>query len=188
MDSDLIKIERFIQRLPANIQKHLLEISRTITFPKGSFLVKQGEICRNSYLIESGVARKFYQSDTKEITTALYFENDLAICFSSYARQEASTEFIQVLSDVRASAISYDEFQTAKKRHPVLLELDLMLTEFQTMWLEERLFQFQTLSATERYKLLLQKDARVIQAVPVTIVASYLGISIETLSRIRAKM
>jgi hypothetical protein len=63
-----------------------------------------------------------------------------------------------------------------------------MMTEYYALWLEERLFQFHTLDATERYKLLLEKQPHFVQQIPLTYLASYLGVSLETLSRIRAKI
>lgn len=63
-----------------------------------------------------------------------------------------------------------------------------MLAEYYAMWVEKRLFQFHTMTATERYLDILQRSPHSIQTVPLTIIASYLGISLETLSRIRAKV
>jgi ribosomal protein L10 len=56
------------------------------------------------------------------------------------------------------------------------------------MWVENRLFQFHTLTAAERYSEILNKSPKIVQTVPLTIIASYLGITLETLSRIRAKI
>ena len=63
-----------------------------------------------------------------------------------------------------------------------------MMTEYYAMWLEQRLFDFHTLDAAARYQKLLQKQPHIIKNIPLTIVASYLGISLETLSRIRARI
>ena len=58
-------------------------------------LLRAGQICQNNYIIESGIARKYYNIDGKEITTELYFENDVAIAFDSYTLQQASRETIE---------------------------------------------------------------------------------------------
>ncbi len=67
------------------------------------------------------------------------------------------------------------------------MELDLLITELYTAWLEERLLEFQTLNATQRYEKMRQQTPHLIQQVQLTHLASYLGISLETLSRIRSK-
>ena len=63
-----------------------------------------------------------------------------------------------------------------------------MLAEYYAMWVENRLFQFHTMTATKRYLEILTKSPHVVQTIPLTIIASYLGISLETLSRLRAKI
>jgi hypothetical protein len=63
-----------------------------------------------------------------------------------------------------------------------------MLTEYYAMWLEERLFRFHSLDATARYQLLLKEQPHFVQHIPLTYLASYLGVSLETLSRIRAEI
>jgi hypothetical protein len=79
-------------------------------------------------------------------------------------------------------------FQYLKVNHPQLIQLDLLMTEYYTMWLEKRLFEFHTLSAKEKYKLLLKEQPGFIRNIPLTYIASYLGISLETLSRVRTKI
>lgn len=166
----------------------LQNISADKYYKKGDLLLRQNEICRKSFLVIKGVARKYYLNDGKEITTELYFENDLAISFDSYTLQQPSREFIEALTDVTVSITHYQAFQDAKKEFPKLLTLDLMLAEYYGMWVENRLFQFHTMTATERYLDILHKSSHIVQTIPLTIIASYLGISLETLSRIRAKI
>jgi CRP-like cAMP-binding protein len=188
MTSYIDKINDYIYSLDCETQNALQEISSTKQFRKGELLLRQDETCNKSYLIKSGIARKYYLNDGKEITTELYFENDLAISFDSYTLQQPSREFIQALTDVTVSIVHYQAFQEAKKKFPKLLELDLMLAEYYGMWVENRLFQFHTMSATERYLDILTKSPHIVQSIPLTFLASYLGISLETLSRIRAKI
>lgn len=182
------KIDNYLQSLDPETLSALEDIASVRTYKKGDLLLRQDEICGKSYWVMSGIARKYYLNDGREITTELYFENDLAVSFSSYTLQQPSIEFIEALTDVRVSITHYEAFQKAKANHPKLITLDLMLTEYYGMWVENRLFQFHTMSATERYLEILNKSPHVVQSIPLTIIASYLGISLETLSRIRAKI
>jgi CRP-like cAMP-binding protein len=188
MKSYLDKINNYIQVLDKETLAVLQNISTDKKYKKGDLLLQQNEICSKSYLIISGIARKYYLNDGKEITTELYFENDLAVSFDSYTLQQPSREYIEALTDVTVSITHYQEFQNAKRRYPKLLTLDLMLAEYYAMWVENRLFQFHTLTAAERYSEILNKSPKIVQTVPLTIIASYLGITLETLSRIRAKI
>jgi CRP-like cAMP-binding protein len=166
MTSYLDKINNYIKSLDNETLNELQSISSDKKYKKGDLLLRQNEICGKSYLLISGIARKYYLNDGKEITTELYFENDLAVSFDSYTLQQPSREFIEALTDVTVSITHYQAFQDAKTKYPKLLTLDLMLAEYYGMWVENRLFQ----------------------AIPLTVIASYLGISLETLSRIRAKI
>lgn len=187
MNSQLDKINDFITKLDTETLTALNQISVEKIFKKGGFLLRQDEVCKKSYWIVKGIARKYYLNDGKEITTELYFDNDIAISFDSYCLQKPSREFIQVLTDTTVSQTDFIAFQTIKQQFPKLTTLDLMMTEYYAMWLEDRLFQFHTMDATSRYAKLIEDHPHIIQNIPLTFIASYLGISLETLSRIRAK-
>ncbi len=184
----LTKINSFIDRLDKDTLSALKDISKTKIYRKGEFLLSQDEVCRHSFTIDDGVLRKFYLNDGKEIITEFFFKKDLAISFDSYSLQKPCKEFIQALTDTTVSQIEFSTFQNAKINFPKLVELDLLLTEYYAIWLENRLFEFHTLDATQRYLLLLKQQPHIIQNIPLTYIASYLGISLETLSRIRSKI
>lgn len=188
MNGHLTKINSFIEQLDSDTLSALQGISKSKTYPKGDFLLRQDEVCRHSFWVEHGIVRKFYLHDGKEITTELFFENDLAVSFDSYTMQKPSREFIQALTATTVSQTDFTAFQKAKERYPKLAELDLLMTEYYAMWLENRLFEFHTLDARRRYLLLMKDHPHILQHIPLTYIASYLGISLETLSRIRARI
>ncbi len=188
MKAYLEKINAFIAHLDTATLAALENVTVEKQFRKGDYLLQQDEICRYSFLIIKGVARKFYLQNGKEITTELFFTEDLAVSFRSYTLQNPSHEFIQALENITVTVTDYTAFQKAKNAFPKLVTLDLMMTEYYTMWLEERLFEFHSLDATQRYLKLLNEHPHILQSVQLTHIASYLGISLETLSRIRAKI
>lgn len=188
MIEHLNKIYSLIDQLDNVTLSALKDISKTKTYKKGDFLLQQGEVCRHSFGIEEGIVRKFYLKGGREITTELLFANDIAVSFESYTLQKPGREFIQALTKTVVSQTEFSAYQNTKIGFPKLIELDLLMTEYYAMWLENRLFEFHTLDATQRYLLLLNEHPQIIQNIPLTYVASYLGISLETLSRIRAKI
>jgi CRP-like cAMP-binding protein len=187
MTTQLNKINNFIAALDKEALAALNAISVHKVVKKGAFLLQQNEVCKKSYWIEKGIARKYYLHDGKEITTELYFDNDIAVSFDSYCLQKPSKEYIQALTDATIAQTDFAAFQQAKQQFPTLATLDLMMTEYYALWLEDRLFQFHTMDATTRYVQLMNNHPHIIQNIPLTYIASYLGISLETLSRIRAK-
>ncbi|MCZ8216358.1 MAG: Crp/Fnr family transcriptional regulator [Cyclobacteriaceae bacterium] len=188
MNEYLNRIRLFIEQLDEETLGALKNISLTKTFKKGEYLLQQGEVCRHSFWIEKGFVRKFYLNNGNEITTELLFVDDIAVSFNSYTLQTPGHEFIQALTETTVSQTDFHHFQQAKSKFPKLLELDLLMTEYQAIWLENRLFQFHTQDATQRYLHLLKEHPQIIQHIQLTHIASYLGVSLETLSRIRAKI
>lgn len=188
MKDHIEKINNLIETFDEETIVSLESISLLRYFSKGDYLLKAESICSKAFWIESGIARKFYQHQDREITTEFYFKNDLAISFDSYTLQIPSREYIQALTDTVAKIIDYKSFQLLKERNSQLQEFDLLLTEYYALWLEEKVFELHTQNATQRYETLLRKSPHIIQQVQLTQIASYLNISLETLSRIRAKI
>ncbi|PRX54179.1 Crp/Fnr family transcriptional regulator [Flagellimonas meridianipacifica] len=181
------KIEQLVASLDLKTQLFLDKIEKTKFFNKGDILLSAGSVCRKSFHVRSGIVRKYYIQNGKEITTDFCFEDDIALAYTSYTFQQPSTEFIDCLTDVKVSITHREQWEAAKKRFPRLLELDLLLTEIHAGALEEDLLDLRTLTATERYEKLLTQAPELLQHIKLTHIASYLNISLETLSRIRAK-
>ncbi len=188
MDEYFSNIKQFAESLDPDTLSALQGISKTRTYRKGDFLLRQGEVCRHSYSVAEGILRRYYIHDGKEITTGFFFQDDIAVTLESYCLQQPSREFIQALTDTVVTQTDYRLFQKAKTAFPKLVAFDLLLTEYYSIWLENRLFEFRTLDATRRYSLLLERQPHLLQKIPLTHIASYLGISLETLSRIRARI
>ena len=157
-------------------------------YAKGSLLLQVGQICTSHFLVQSGVARKYYCHSNKEITTEIYFHDDVAISLDSYIMKKPSDVYLEALSPLKVMVIDYKRFQKVSEKYPEVMILDKMFIEYYAVWFEKKLKEFQTLDATTRYLIMLEKEPRIIQHLPVTIIASYLNISLETLSRIRSKI
>lgn len=96
--------------------------------------------------------------------------------------------YIEALTDLEVTIIDYSQFHKAMEKYTDVMMLDKMFIEYYAVWFEQKLQEVQTLEASQRYKLLLEKEPQTIQQLPLTIIASYLNISLETLSRIRSKL
>ena len=102
--------------------------------------------------------------------------------------RKPSEVYIEALTQLDVTVIDYNKFNKVKEKHTEVMMLDKMFIEYYAVWFEQRLKMFQTEDASQRYMNLLEKEPWVVQKLPVTIIASYLNVSLETLSRIRAKM
>ncbi len=175
----------------ANISKdaknELTDIILVREFTKGELILEQGKICKYLYFLKSGFVRGFYNQDGKEITSWFAFENDPVVSMYSFISQKSSFETIEVLEDSIFYTISYENLQMLFKKYSEFNLIGRLLIEKYYIELEERTMSFQYQSATERYKKILECQPQILQKASLGMIASYLGISQETLSRIRNK-
>lgn len=155
---------------------------------KGDFLLTEGSICRFLYFLETGALRGYYNLDGKEITHWFAFESDFVTSFHSFTTQQASVENIQMLEGSVLWAISKDALTDLMNRFAEIERAVRIAYEKYYIRLEERFVNAHFKTGAERYQDLLQYSPHIIERVPLGYIASYLGISPETLSRIRAKL
>ena len=175
------------QSLSAEAEHALQNCFTKLTLAKNEFLLNQGKICRHLYFLEKGALRGFYNLDGKEITHWFGFEKDFVTSFHSFITGETSVENIQLLESSTLWAISKETLTGLLNRHHDIERLVRVTYEKYYIRLEERYVNAQFKSAKERYENLLQETPYILERVPLGFIASYLGISQETLSRIRSK-
>lgn len=171
-----------------SLKSELLKIAKKTSISKGDTLIEMGERCSDIYFIEKGLLRGFYFLEEKEITNWFAQEGEFATCFYSFIVQKNSFETIQALEDTELMKISFSDLQALYKNYPETERLGRILTEIYYIRLEERLLNIQFKSAKERYTSLLENRANLIKRAPLGQIASYLGITQETLSRMRAEL
>lgn len=154
---------------------------------KGTLILKQGEICRYIYFLKEGFARGFYYQDGKEFTLWFGFENDIIASMYSFVSQKNSFESIEILENSIVYCLEYEQLQRLYKQHIEINLIGRLFTEKYYIRLEERVMSLQFQTAQERYNQIIKTNPRLIQRASLGHIASYLGITQETLSRIRAK-
>ena len=155
---------------------------------KSEYLVTEGKTCRHLYFLQQGALRGFYNLEGKEITHWFAFENDFVTSFHSFITQQPSVENIQALEGSILWAISKDSLDELMSRHHEIEKVVRIAYENYYIRLEERFVNAHFATAAERYQNLLQRSPHFIERVPLGLIASYLGISSETLSRIRSQL
>lgn len=188
MNPYIKRIKDASNKLDPEILTELEEVFVEKKFSKGAYLLRPGQICSAHLLIREGIARKFYFSNRKEITTEIYFHDDVAVSLDSYIMQKPGDVYIEALTELEVTVIDYRRFQRVTGKYPAVMMLDKMFIEYYAVWFEQRLRAFQTLDASQRYLSLLEREPRIVRSLPVTLIASYLNVSLETLSRIRSRI
>ena len=173
--------------LSAEAQNALQDAFEKKTISKNEYLLSEGQVCRQLYFLEKGALRGFYDLDGKEITHWFGFENDFVTSFHSFITGEAAVENIQFIEGSILWMISKETLNNLFNQHHEIERLVRIVYEKYYIRLEERFVNAQFKAASERYENLLLHTPHIIERVPLGYIASYLGISQETLSRIRSK-
>lgn len=165
----------------------LLDCLKELYIKKGSYLLKEDEVCNSIFFISSGFCKSFYNKDGKEINTAFYFENDFFTNIISLKNGGKSKYAIKACEDSRV--IKFDKFilLDAYTKSREIESFGRKILELIVQKQEEHIDTFKLLSPTQRYENLISKQPDILQRVSLTQISSYLGISRETLSRIRGK-
>jgi CRP-like cAMP-binding protein len=174
-----------MQHLNHNSDLSLLEFAELKSYPKGFNLLTEGTVSKYIYQIQTGICRLFYYDNDKEVTSWFAFDGEI-ITSTSFISRRPSIETLQCLEDCTVLQISYEVLQDIFLKHPPLERFARLNQEQIIIQLEERLRGLQFKTAKERYDHLLLRFPSIMLRVPHYYVASYLGITPETLSRIRA--
>ncbi|AIZ42680.1 Crp/Fnr family transcriptional regulator [Cellulophaga baltica] len=186
------ELTNFIKKnieIEAEELKIVLPYFKTIKKSKNDILLSNGKNSQVSYFVKKGCLRLYYiDEEGKDITRYIAFENQFATELVSFISNEPAQETIQVIEDSELLYITHDDFRHLMRSIP-------KWREFYTRYLEKayvnnskRLISFTTLDASERYKQLFQINPNIVKRLPNKIVASYINISQETLSRIKSKV
>ncbi len=186
-----MSIEHFINEIMP-VPKDLFDEIKTnfekIELKKGEKLVEQGRICKYLYFIEKGMGRShFYNEKGKDITAWFFAENDVMTVVESFFQQKPGRYEIELLEDTVLYRISYNELQKLFDRYPLVERFGRLLSIKLLMDVADKLNAIQFHTAKERYEFLIKKYPNIAYRAPLGHIASYLGITQETLSRIRAQ-
>lgn len=169
------------------LETEINSITKTIIFPKGQTLINCNERGDSMFFIVKGLVRGYYLDDGKEVTNWFAQESEFATCFYSFITNTSSFEIIETLEDCELIQIQHSSLQTLYSKFPETERIGRIITETYYIKLEERILNLQFKSAKERYQKLVFSKPSLLQRASLGQIASYLGITQETLSRIRAE-
>lgn len=155
-------------------------------YSKGTVLLREGETCRNLYFIQKGSLRFFYNDEEgKDITHWFSFENDFMTEINSFFSQSPSDFYLETLEDSELFIFSFKNIETLSNNFPEFNKLEKIIYRNSILELGEKIKDLQFRDAKTRYDNLLKKQEDILMRVPLGNIASYLGITQQSLSRIR---
>lgn len=184
---DLETIFPYFNTFNEGLKKHLTTVLEKKTFSKGYMLLREGYFCKRVYFLAEGLVRGFYNRKGKELTSWFATEGDILTSMRAFVNQEISKENIEILENSVLYALTYQQLQDIYQKYPDFNAFGRLLAEQYYIELEEHSLSMQFDTATERYENFVQTQGKLLLRLSLGHLASYLGISQETLSRIRSK-
>jgi CRP-like cAMP-binding protein len=185
--NDVLKFLCSIYPLTAECQAYLRSIIRKRNIKKGQILLKTGEVCRNLYFIQKGVLRCSYYIKDKEVSDWFFWQGETVVAIDSFYDQAPSEDCIQALEDCELFYISFLELEYLYEHYIEFNYIGRVLTLKYLRVFHEHVRNIRRLSATKRCQILLQKYPGLIDRVDLGHLASWLGMTRETLSRVKSK-
>lgn len=187
MTSNLIThVANFID-VSDELADRLINISKPLIVEKGEILHSPSKVCKNTYFINAGLLRIFYQKDDKEITDNFCAEGEWITSIYSFMNNIPDNFYIETLERSDLLAIDILQLEQCFNDFPLMERFGRMLISSYFMKQSERIISLQFHTAKEKYHYFYKTEKNKLSRVPLGMLASYLGITQETLSRIRAE-
>lgn len=166
----------------------LAEIMEQQKLPKGEIFVKEGEIAHYLYYIEKGMVRQFYFKNKRDLTEHISYEGNVVICLESYLKQEPTRLMAETLEPTIIWKIAWEDINRLAEEskeiglfYRKIFEKSLVVSQ-----MKADNMRFET--AQDRYKKFMEHHPEIIKRAPLVYIASYLQMTPETLSRVRASI
>ncbi len=184
------KVIKYLSQF-TSLSKEDIQIISTQNFfkdyAKGSFLLKEGQTSKESYLVLQGCVRSYYLKDGNEINIDFFLENDPIIPVS-YNKNTPSEYFIECLEDSMLSTGSIERTDEFLKAHPRFEPLCRMINGDMLATKQVSMDRFRNLTPEEHYLEIRKVKPEWLERIPQYHLASYLGIKPQSLSRIRKRL
>lgn len=158
-------------------------------FSKGELIIQEGKTSRKSYFLESGIIRCYIiDLSGNQVTTRFYSAPDFFNDYRSYFEQKPSDENYELITDCVVYSIAFENMQHCFHNIPEFREWGRMLLTLNYAYVNKRMLAFHKETAEERYLNLWKAHPEIIENVPLHMIASFLGITKYSLSRIRKEL
>lgn len=156
--------------------------------PKKFTLIRMGKIARELYFINKGLLRLYYTKETEDITAFIFREHIFASCYDSFLRQSPGNQSLDTLEDSELLVISYNDLQLLYHKVPKMETVARKIAEQRFINAQMILSSYILNSPEERWKIFEATNGDLLLRVPHHMIASYLGITPVSLSRIRKRL
>ncbi|MDZ7897211.1 MAG: cyclic nucleotide-binding domain-containing protein [Arcicella sp.] len=159
------------------------------SFKKGDIILQKGEICQEVYFIVEGLMRSFDKlPNGNEKTYVICFENQIFTEHTSFISQKPATEFLEALEDTEVVFFTYQDLMKVYEISHRFESIGRKLSEINFITTKNKLITFMNDDAKKRYEVFLKTYQKVLPRIPQNIISSFLGITPQSLSRLKREM
>ncbi len=182
----------FIEQIIPMPRQRVVEIAsnfQKIEISKDEYFIKAEKICTKYLFLEKGFIRAFtFDLDGNQVTTDFYSDNQIVFEVGSFFQNTVSKENFQALEDSMGWYIDYEQLQTLFHSIPEFREFGRMILVKGFIAFKQRTLSLINQTAEQRYETLIKARPEIFQKAPLKNIATYLGITDTSLSRIRKEM
>ena len=186
--SSVVAILNYFHPVSEGIVKFLKEHAYSVLFDKGELLLEAGQVCEHIYFIRKGVVRGSIREGKKDITTWITAEGEMVSSILSFEEKGSTLENMQAIEDSEMLALTLVDLEKLYEQFPEFNIVSRKLLQRYYSDAEGRAFIARLTNAETKYKQFLTRYNYLANRVPLTYIASFLGITLETLSRVRRKL
>ncbi len=184
---DFIKNVNKVSQLSKEAEEDLISRIKTKSFKKGQVINKEGQICNNLFFIDKGLVKHYYHHKERVFILRFFSESNFFTVLDSFVNQTPSQFYTIALEDTETSAIDYSDFEELCSKHHSFETFSRKIFTMVAVVNLKRIKEMFDADATELYEEFINENNHLLQRISLGDVASYLGMSQVTLSRIRAK-
>jgi len=174
------------QQLTALTTEELCAHLSILNLTKGHVIIRENERHGFAYFVIKGAVRSYYLRDGVEVNTWFALENDMVGSLHNF-KDEPSRETMELIENSTLISVNLKEIKVLMFSNIQIANFVNAIIEEYALFLEDKIHFTQMMRSMDKYLILLEKEPQLFQRVPLTYIASFLGISRETLSRLRAK-
>jgi len=166
---------------------YLIGAMQPAEYKKGSFLLREGTVCRNVWWLRKGFVRFYYRLGQQEISQCFISQNNMVLAISSLYQQGRSNQSIQAMEDCSTWLIDYPSLEYIYRHFPEAQVIGRKTAEQYYALLEKRLHAIALRKSVDRYHYLEEHFPELLQRVPLKYLASFIDLEVHTISRMRRK-
>lgn len=179
---------RALQPLEQEVMDAMTTAFEIVSRPKNTVLLSAGEVCNYMYFVLKGLVRVYYFVEEKEITSRLMSEGYFITSYISYFTRKPGNEFMEAYEDSVLARISVENAQKIYRQFPDFNYTVRVLTEYSFFLAEERTVALRNTTAEHRFRFFMNRHPELMNRVASRHIASYLGMTEETFSRMKRKI